>query len=72
MIGAVPYVFIGSLVFTTPSCGRALQPYYDERLGPNVWDYYFRQPSAYQLGSPLAEGRLVRSVQVHPSAPTGL
>jgi hypothetical protein len=38
--------------------------YYDPRLGDNAWDYYFKQPSNYQLGASTAGGRPVRSVQV--------
>lgn len=62
--GAIPYVYVGPVVFATPRCGLVSQPYYDARLGDNVWDYYFSQPSGYRLGEGFAEGRPVRSVQV--------
>lgn len=66
--GAIPYVYIGPAVFAPPNCSLRSQPYYDPRLGDNVWDYYFVQPSGYRLGDSTAGGRPVRSVQVRRDA----
>ena len=69
-IGLEPYVFIGEHVFAEGrTCEHGRVAYYDEASGPNVWEYFFKQPTAYRPGDLTIRGKRVRSVQyVDPEA----
>ena len=74
-IGLVPYVFIGEYVFAEGrACEHGRVPYYDEARGPNVWEYFFKQPDArVSFGAPTGaaamwprgRGRLGRAMRRH-------
>lgn len=50
-VGLVPYVHIGEYVFAEGrACEHGTVPYYDAAAGPNVWEYFFEQPSAWRPG----------------------
>ena len=52
-VGLDPYVFIGEYVFAQGrACEHGRVPYYDASSGPNVWEYYFLQPSARFQAAP--------------------
>jgi hypothetical protein len=70
-VGLEPYVHIGEYVFAEGrACEHGRVPYFDEAHGPNVWEYFFVQPTAYRPGhthiasSGGRAGAVVRSLQV--------
>ena len=66
--GLVAHVLLGRRHFAAErACDNAL---YQQELGENVWDYFFRQVGPYTLGAPFLAARPVR-VLVAPDAKRG-
>ena len=46
------------------ACEFGRNPYYAEKFGDNVWEYWFQQPGRYKLGAGFIDEMPIQAVQV--------